>query len=180
MAEPFLRQLKERELVFQQPGLSEPERIDAEALERYCQDNGLRTPEDRQRWCLAHAMGETDLHSEAIHAWRRRELREQLVTASGETLYLRYKDKLDRVLYSLLRVNDSGLCQELYYAIEAGELSFAEAATRHSCGPEAKTQGIVGPVDLTTPPLSSNHILRCRPTFHTIPWRLSAHRQHIK
>ena len=151
MAEPFLRQLKEREVVFQQHGLSDPDEIDAEALQRYCQEHGLRTAEDRQRWCLAHAMADTDLHSEAIHAWRRRELREQLVTASGETLYLRYKDKLDRVLYSLLRVNDSGLCQELYYAIEAGELSFAEAAARHSCGPEAKTQGIVGPVDLTTP-----------------------------
>ena len=151
MAEPFLRQLKEREVVFQQSGLSEPDQISAEALDRYCRENGLRTPEDRQRWCLAHGMGETDLCSEAIHAWRRRELREQLVTASGETLYLRYKDKLDRVLYSLLRVNDPGLCQELFYAIEAGEMSFAEAASRHSCGPEAKTQGIVGPVDLTTP-----------------------------
>jgi hypothetical protein len=96
-------------------------------------------------------MTSEDLVSEAIHAWRRAELREQLVTASGESLYLRYKDKLDRVLYSLLRVADSGLCQELSYAIEAGEITFAEAATQHSNGPEAKTQGIVGPVDLTTP-----------------------------
>ena len=96
-------------------------------------------------------MTSEDLVSEAIHAWRRAELREQLVTASGESLYLRYKDKLDRVLYGLIRVADSGLCQELFYAIEAGEITFAEAATQYSNGPEAKTQGIVGPVDLTTP-----------------------------
>jgi hypothetical protein len=55
------------------------------------------------------------------------------------------------VLYSLLRVNDPGLCQELFYAIEAGEMAFAVAASQYSAGPEAKTQGIVGPVDLTTP-----------------------------
>jgi len=55
------------------------------------------------------------------------------------------------VLYSLIRVDDAGLCRELFYAIEAGEISFGEAARLHSRGPEAKTQGIVGPVDLTTP-----------------------------
>jgi len=151
LGESFLRQLKERELVFSWADLSNPDLIHEEAVRRYCEDNKLNSNEDRLRWCLSHGMGEDDLISEAIHSWRRRELREQLVTASGETLYLRYKDKLDRVLYSLLRVNDPGLCQELYYAIEAGEISFAEAASRHSSGPEAKTQGIVGPVDLTTP-----------------------------
>ena len=49
--------------------------------------------------------------------------------ASGESLFLRYKDKLDRVLYSLLRVQDSFQCQEIYYAIEANEISFSEAAS---------------------------------------------------
>ena len=151
LAESFLRQLKEREVVFGWSDLSDPDSIHQEALQRYLDENNLNSPDDRLRWCLTRGMGEEDLVSEAIHSWRRKELREQLVTASGETLYLRYKDKLDRVLYSLLRVNDSGLCQELFYAIEAGEISFAEAATRHSSGPEAKTQGIVGPVDLTTP-----------------------------
>ena len=151
MAESFVRQLKEREVVFAHSDLSDPDQIHADALQRYCEENGLTTPEDRQRWCLTHGMTSEDLVSEAIHAWRRAELREQLVTASGESLYLRYKDKLDRVLYSLLRVADSGLCQELFYAIEAGEITFAEAATQYSTGPEAKTQGIVGPVDLTTP-----------------------------
>ena len=151
LADSFLHQLKEREVVFAQTGLSDPDTIHREAVEAYCKENGLNSPEDLQRWCLGHALNEEDLISESIHSWRKRELREQMVTASGETLYLRYKDKLDRVLYSLLRVEDPGLCQELYYAIDAGEMSFAEAACRHSCGPEAKTRGIVGPVDLSTP-----------------------------
>ena len=151
MAESFVRQLKEREVVFAHADLSDPDQIHVAALQQYCEENGLTTLEDRQRWCLTHGMTSEDLVSEAIHAWRRAELREQLVTASGESLYLRYKDKLDRVLYGLIRVADSGLCQELFYAIEAGEITFAEAATQYSNGPEAKTQGIVGPVDLTTP-----------------------------
>ena len=39
---------------------------------------------------------------------------------------------------------------KLCYEIESRELEFGDAAT-HSCGPESKTQGIIGPVDLTTP-----------------------------
>ena len=95
-------------------------------------------------------MSQADLLSEAIHDWRRTELREQS-SSNIQSLSLRYKDNLDRVLYSLIRVDDAGLCRELFYAIEAGEISFGEAARFHSRGPEAKTQGIVGPVDLTTP-----------------------------
>lgn len=151
LAESFLRQLKEREVVFMQADLSDPDQIASEALTRYREDNNLQAADDLERWCLIRGMSSEDLLSEAIHAWRRKELRERLVTASGESLYLRYKDKLDRVLYSLLRVSDPGLCQELYFAIEAGEMTFAEASAKFSSGPEAKTQGIVGPVDLTTP-----------------------------
>ena len=151
LAEPFLRQFKERVVVSQRDDLSAPEAIAMEAVSQYCTEHNLSSDEDRQRWCLLRGMGPNDFLAEAIHEYRRGELRSQLITTSGESLYLRYKDKLDRVLYSLLRVDDPCLCRELFYAIEAGELGFGEAARLHSSGPEAKTQGIVGPVDLTTP-----------------------------
>ena len=151
LAEPFLRQFKERVVVSLRDDLSAPEAIAKEALSQYCSEHNLSSDEERQRWCLLRGMGPNDFMAEAIHEWRRGELRCKLITTSGESLYLRYKDKLDRVLYSLLRVEDPCLCRELFYAIEAGELGFGEAARLHSSGPEAKTQGIVGPVDLTTP-----------------------------
>lgn len=151
MAETFVRQIKEREVVFNHPELSDPNQIDDQALIRYCQEHKIESDDERLNWSLNLGMDPADMLSEAIHEWRRKELREQLVTASGETLYLRYKDKLDRVLYSLLRVEDPFHCQEIFYSIEAGEITFAEASTLYSCGPESKTQGIVGPVDLTTP-----------------------------
>jgi len=151
LAEPFLRHFKERVVVSQREDLSAPEVIATEAVSQYCREHNLSNDEERQRWCLLRGMGPDDFLAEAIHEWRRTELRSQLITTSGESLYLRYKDKLDRVLYSLLRVPDPCLCRELFYAIEAGEISFGEAARLHSSGPEAKTQGIVGPVDLTTP-----------------------------
>ncbi|MFZ9568058.1 MAG: peptidylprolyl isomerase [Vulcanococcus sp.] len=150
LAEPFLRQLKERAVVFEHNNLSDPNKVAEDATKTYCSKHGLKSQEEQQQWCLQRGMSRADLISEAIHDWRRTELREQFC-GNVESLYLRYKDNLDRVLYSLIRVDDAGLCRELFYAIEAGEISFGEAARLHSRGPEAKTQGIVGPVDLTTP-----------------------------
>ena len=150
LVEPFLRQLKERAVVFEHNNLSDPDQVAEPAMEEYCSKHGLNNKQEQQQWCLQHGMSQADLLSEAIHDWRRTELREQS-SSNIESLYLRYKDNLDRVLYSLIRVDNAGLCRELFYAIEAGEISFGEAARLHSRGPEAKTQGIVGPVDLTTP-----------------------------
>ena len=150
LVEPFLRQLKERAVVFEHNNLSDPGQVAESAMQKYCSKHGLNNKQVQQQWCLQHGMSQADLLSEAIHDWRRTELREQS-SSNIESLYLRYKDNLDRVLYSLIRVDDAGLCRELFYAIEAGEISFGEAARLHSRGPEAKTQGIVGPVDLTTP-----------------------------
>ena len=150
LAEPFLRQLKERAVVFEHNNLSDPGQVAESAMQKYCSKHGLNNKQVQQQWCLQHGMSQADLLSEAIHDWRRTELREQS-SSNIESLYLRYKDNLDRVLYSLIRVDDAGLCRELFYAIEAGEISFGEASRLHSRGPEAKTQGIVGPVDLTTP-----------------------------
>ena len=150
LVEPFLRQLKERAVVFEHNNLSDPGQVAESAMQKYCSKHGLNNKQEQQQWCLQHGMSQADLLSEAIHDWRRTELREQS-SSNIESLYLRYKDNLDRVLYSLISVDNAGLCRELFYAIEAGEISFGEAARLHSRGPEAKTQGIVGPVDLTTP-----------------------------
>ena len=58
---------------------------------------------------------------------------------------------MDRVLYSLIRVKEENLIFKLYYDIDSGDIEFGDAAAKYSSGPEAKTQGIIGPVDLTTP-----------------------------
>ena len=74
-----------------------------------------------------------------------------LLSGTGESLYLRYKDRLDRVLYRLIRVDNEDLAHHLFYSIESDEIEFGEASEKFSLGPESKTRGYVGPVDLTTP-----------------------------
>ena len=65
-----------------------------------------------------------------------------------EETFLQRKPELDTVVYSLLRVQDRGLAQELWIQLSEGEISFPEAASRHSDGPEANTKGVIGPMAL--------------------------------
>ena len=66
----------------------------------------------------------------------------------AEARFLQRKNQLDRVVYSLLRLEDAGLARELYLQINEGEADFSELAARYAEGPERNTRGIVGPVPL--------------------------------
>ena len=151
LAEQFFRALKERELVFKTQGLSSPEQIQAQAQTQFKTKYQLDSEESLLGWCRAHGLKEDDFLSEAIHHYRLNEFCELLIGSNRASLYLRYKQKLDRVLYSLIRHSDQALVRHLYYAIEAGEMAFRDAARTYSGGVEGQTEGIVGPVDLSTP-----------------------------
>lgn len=65
--------------------------------------------------------------------------------------FLNSKDKLDQVIYSLIRSRDAGIVQELYFRIQEGEGDFSALARQYSEGPEAANGGLIGPVELNVP-----------------------------
>jgi len=124
----------------------------AAAIDALRKDLGTESNDQFQKWARAHGLiNNEDLLAYAKGRHRRKAVITDLLKGCGESLYLRYKDRLDRVLYSLIRVESSEQAHHLFYSIEAKELEFGDAAEQFSIGPESKTQGIVGPVDLTTP-----------------------------
>ena len=66
-----------------------------------------------------------------------------------EAYFLNRKNQLDQVIYSLIRVADDLLAQELYWRIKAGEASFGDLASTFAEGPERNTKGIIGPVRMS-------------------------------
>ncbi|MBD0270213.1 MAG: peptidylprolyl isomerase, partial [Cyanobacteria bacterium Co-bin8] len=66
---------------------------------------------------------------------------------------------LDRVLYSLIRTQEPGLAQELYFRINDDGQPFADLAREYSEGQEAQTGGLIGPVELSVPHPSLARIL---------------------
>jgi hypothetical protein len=62
--------------------------------------------------------------------------------------FLRIKDNLDLVTYSLFRSKDLDLVDEIYLRIREDRSTFADVAYL-SDGPESQTQGIVGPCPIS-------------------------------
>ena len=65
-----------------------------------------------------------------------------------ESRFLKRKIDLDKVVYSLIRVQDSFTANELYLRINAKEVQFSSIAKEYSLGEEKHTLGIVGPVSI--------------------------------
>lgn len=107
---------------------------DDEALARHCQAQGMSLED--ARW-QAELPSKIDRHALGEYGHR------------AEQRFLQRKSDLDRVVYSLIRVQDPGLAQELYLRISEGEATFADLATEHSQGHEKATRGVVGPAPLS-------------------------------
>ena len=126
----------------------EPEAL-AQAQQQFRQQNGIDNDDALQAFLLASGLGREDLDWQIELPLRIRAHCDAHYRHKAEAHFLSRKNQLDRVVYSLLRVKDPFLAQELYLRIEAGEANFADLAAAHAEGPEKQTNGIVGPVPLT-------------------------------
>ena len=59
------------------------------------------------------------------------------------------RDRLDRVSYSILLIEDGAIAQELFFRIQSAENSFAELAVKYSQDETAQRGGLIGPMLLS-------------------------------
>ena len=107
---------------------------------------------EHERHSLTSAKGWTE-EDLLMHVSRPEALRRFAAQRFGpglEDRFLGFKGGRDQVIYSLLRVRDSGLARELWIRLEEGEITFAEAASSFSEGPEAQRKGVMGPLEIGT------------------------------
>ena len=142
---PLLRRAVEEEIT---ELAAPPEKVIKELHEKFRHSHKLADEAAEIAWLDDRCWNASDLK---IHLSRPKALlrfAEQRFGPGIEESFLRRKKDLDCVVYSLLRVKDRGLAQELWIQLSEGEISFPEAASRHSDGAESKTNGVIGPVPL--------------------------------
>lgn len=143
---PYLRQtLMAQALAEEEP--TEEER--RQALIAFAQQRRLANTEALDRFRIANLLTPAALAQQVELPIRLRRHCERLYRPKAEARFLERKQQLDRVVYSLLRLEDEGLARELYFQIQDGEATFADLAAQYAEGPERATRGIVGPVPLT-------------------------------
>jgi parvulin-like peptidyl-prolyl isomerase len=146
----LLRTLVQRRVIAEavaDVSLSEEQR--QQALQQFCQQNGAKNEEELAALLNSQGISADDLHWQVELPLRIQIHCNEHFRHKAEARFLERKNQLDRVVYSLLRVQDGFLARELYLRIAANEANFADLAARYAEGPEKGTKGIVGPVPLT-------------------------------
>ena len=121
-------------------------------IRRHLESQGVTSDEQLGQWLGQQRLSFDDLtyfatKSERVKRWQRLRYGEE-----AEIRFLERKLQLDQVTYSLLRVKDQELAEELYHRIKEGEADFPELCQLSSEGPEKRTRGLIGPV-----PLAAGH-----------------------
>ncbi len=120
----------------------------SEQVRLFLQQEGVGSEEERQLWLRSRRFSDDDLR---VFATRTRRLELFRNKHHGEDVELRFLERkleLDQVTYSLIRVEDQELADELYQQIREGEADFTDLAPLHSQGQERFTRGLIGPVPL--------------------------------
>jgi len=121
------------------------------AAQQFYTQNQITNEEELQGWLGRYGMVQAQLESLATRELRIEKFKQATWGSKLESYFLSRKNQLDRVIYSLIRTQDVGIAQELYFRILESEQSFAELARTYSQGPEAQTDGLIGPVELSVP-----------------------------
>jgi len=134
--------------------LTEPAFTDEEinnVRNQFLAQNQINNEETYQAWLVRHGITPQQFEALAVRNLRIEKFKEATWNPKLESYFLNRKASLDRVIYSLIRTQDVGIAQELYFRIQEGEQSFAELARSFSQGPESQTDGLIGPVELSVP-----------------------------
>lgn len=121
------------------------------ALERFDQANNVQSEEQRQLLAQQQQMSLEELTTRIFREEKLNRYKTETWGPKIESYFLQRKNKLDRVLYSLIRTQEAGLAQELYFRVQDDGQPFADLAREYSEGQEAQTGGLIGPVELSVP-----------------------------
>jgi parvulin-like peptidyl-prolyl isomerase len=121
------------------------------ARQAFYQRYGIATEDQLKAWLSQNSMTLEQLDELALRDLKLEKFKQASWENKLESYFLQCKGQLDRVVYSLIRTQDAGIAQELYFRIQESENSFFELAQQYSQGPEAQTGGLIGPVELNIP-----------------------------
>lgn len=122
-----------------------------EAIQAFLTKRQIFSDEHRQAWMQQQQLTSEQLTINALRESKLAKFKTETWSEQVESYFLQRKGQLDRVLYSLIRVKDASLAQELYFRLNDDGADFTELARDYSEGQEAQTGGLIGPVELNVP-----------------------------
>ncbi len=170
----LLRPLIERTLIEELiSGVEVSEEVRAMARKSYCQQNNLASEDSLDQLIAAKNISIKELEDQLLVQFRLKQLARDQFSAKAESRFLVQKERLDRMVYSLLRLENQSQALEFYLRIANQESNFSDLAGQHSMGNERNTNGVVGPVPLTQAhPILSEKLRASKPGQLLEPFRI--------
>jgi parvulin-like peptidyl-prolyl isomerase len=121
------------------------------AYKGFYQKYQINSDEDRAAWLERNNFTLSQFEHSVLRTIKLDKFKQSNFGNKVDSYFLQRKSQLDRVVYSLLRVKDAHLAQELYFRIQDKEATFTELVKQYSGGQEAEIGGMVGPQELSVP-----------------------------
>tara|TARA_X000001036_G_scaffold435510_1_gene476864 strand:- start:7139 stop:7882 length:744 start_codon:yes stop_codon:yes gene_type:complete len=134
--------------------------IKTNIINSYIERLGLSEDKKLNEWLAESYLEKNDLEMEAIREFQIQNYCKEHYEHKVESHFLKRKNNLDIVIYSLLRVKDYSKARELYLRVSEKEEDFGDVAVKYSEGIEKATRGIIGPVPIEQSHPKLNEILR--------------------
>ena len=128
------------------------EEENTQIFEQFCQQNQLNSEEQVQTWLDKQGMNREQLQNLITKKLRIDRYKEETWSDQVDAYFIKRKSQLDRVVYSLIRIEKPEVAQELYFRIKDDQNAFNTLAMEYSQGTEAQTGGLIGPVEINAPP----------------------------
>ncbi|HEY9658798.1 MAG TPA: peptidylprolyl isomerase [Allocoleopsis sp.] len=125
----------------------DPQEIE-QACQSFYQRWQLNSAEKQQAWRSKYGLNQQQFQALATRTLRVEKFKQMTWGQQLSSYFLERKHLLDRVVYSMIRVKEERVANELYFRLTAGEATFAELALQYSQGPEATTGGLVGSIEV--------------------------------
>jgi parvulin-like peptidyl-prolyl isomerase len=135
-----------------------------DARDRFCQQQQLSNDKDLDLWLQQQQLGRDDLKNLIDRELQLRKFKTDKWETQVESYFCQRKSQIDRVVFSMIRVKEIDVAEEIYFRLVSEESTFVEQAPRHSEGIEAKTKGISGPVEFgKLDPILANALITLQP-----------------
>jgi parvulin-like peptidyl-prolyl isomerase len=121
------------------------------AYKAFYQKYQINSDDDRAAWLERNNCSLEQFEHSVLRTLKLDRFKQLTFNGKVDSYFLQRKTQLDRAVYSLLRVKDPHLAQELFFRIQDGEATFSELVKQYSGGQEAESGGIVGPHELSVP-----------------------------
>ena len=110
--------------------------------------NGIEDEKQINEYCHNHFLSKNDLKYLIEKEEKSKNYSNQHFPSKVKTKSLSVNKKSDHVKYTLLRVSEEGLANELYLQLSEENANLKELINKYSEGPEKNSNGIIGPLPI--------------------------------